>query len=336
MDFRKIVHIPPVKNKICHQEQILLMGSCFAENIGKRLVEGRFSTLANPFGILYNPSSISAALRQIISPEREIKKEDLFCGADGMWHSFDFHSNYSATTPEEALLRMNGSIEEARESLRKAKVLIVTFGTSWVFKLADGDSKGAVVGNCHKLPANKFIRERLRVEDIVSDWRDLLIEIEEFRSGVPLRVIFTVSPIRHWKDGAFGNQCSKATLLLAIDDLIEWSSTMEYFPAYEIFMDELRDYRFYDSDMIHPSDVGVEYVWDRFSETYFSSESQKELQEWGKIRRMLNHRPSNGMDERHVTFLKSCLLKMEEFDARYPHFDLELEIEDLRKICNTY
>ncbi|MGL4993552.1 MAG: GSCFA domain-containing protein [Bacteroidales bacterium] len=336
MDFRKIVQIPLAKNKIHHQEDILLMGSCFAENIGKRLVEGRFSTLTNPFGILYNPSSISAALRQIISQEYKIKHEDLFCGSDGVWHSFDFHSNYSGITAELALERMNSSIEDARGSLLKAKHLIVTFGTSWVFRLSDGDNKGSVVGNCHKLPAKMFTRERLRVDDIVRDWRDLLIDIQKFRQGEPLRVVFTVSPIRHWKDGAFENQCSKATLILAIDELIKGSVNMEYFPTYEIFMDELRDYRFYDSDMIHPSEVGVDYVWERFADTYFSAQTQRELQEWDKIRRMLDHRPSNGMDERHLSFLKGCLLKMEAFSLKHPHFDLCLEIEELRDICNTY
>lgn len=333
MEFRKRVQIVPSKSPLIHGEQLLVMGSCFAEHIGGRLVDGRFRTLVNPFGVLYNPASIAASLRLLMNPHAKLTKQELFEDRTGRWHSFAFHSSLSGDSAEEALTKMNRSIEVARSALRQTSVLIITFGTAWVYRLV---GVGEVVGNCHKEPAHSFGRERLRVSEIVAEWRALLQELNAFRHGEPLRIIFTVSPIRHWKDGAFGNQCSKATLLLAIDELLEHYPQASYFPAYEIFMDELRDYRFYDPDMIHPSSVGISYVWERFAESYLSETTRRELAEWEQLRRMLAHRSMSGMSESHRKFLSATLQKLEEFAQRYPRYELNIELEALRKLCNTF
>lgn len=240
---------------------IVSIGSCFSDEIGERLHDGGFCVEQNPFGTLYNPASIAPALRRIMD-DREIGKEDLV-EHEGLWHSWHHHGSFSRPTAEGCLEACNSRLHQAHQALREANLLIVTFGSAWVYDLAAHG--GETVANCHKLPPQNFVRRCLSVDEIVTLWNPLLQELSAFNTQ--LSVLFTVSPIRHMADGAHGNQLSKSTLLLAIDNLISifnYHFSISYFPAYEIVLDELRDYRFYGPDMVHPSLLAVDVVWDRF------------------------------------------------------------------------
>ena len=235
---------------------IVTLGSCFADEIAVRLQESDFHVEANPFGTLYNPASIAAALERLMA-DRAIGEADLV-EYEGLWHSWHHHGSFSRPTPEETLAACNDRIHQAHQALREADLLMVTFGTAWVFERVDTRS---VVANCHKLPPTTFTRRRMTVDEVVALWQPLLLKIHSYYPD--LHVLFSVSPIRHMADGAHGNQLSKSTLLLAVDELCgePWTS---YFPAYEVVLDELRDYRYFDEKMTHPTDLAIEVVWERF------------------------------------------------------------------------
>ena len=252
---------------------IVSLGSCFSDEIGMRLRDSGFHIEQNPFGTLYNPASIASALRRMMY-DIEVGEEDLV-EYEGLWHSWHHHGSFSRTTAEGCLEACNSRLHQAHLALKEASLLMVTFGSAWIF-----EHEGAVVANCHKLPQQMFVRRRMSVDDIVALWRPLLDELHACYPS--LNILFTVSPIRHIGDGAHGNQLSKSTLLLAVDELVDKDlppakrkkkgMKMEdqerpvtlYFPSYEIVLDELRDYRFYDPDMVHPSSLAVDMVWDRF------------------------------------------------------------------------
>lgn len=254
---------------------IVSLGSCFSDEIGRRLQECGFPVEQNPFGTLYNPASIASALRRIMD-DREIGMEDLV-EYEGLWHSWHHHGSFSRPTAEACLEACNSRLHQAHQALKEARLLMITFGSAWVYEVK---GEAMVVANCHKLPQDHFVRRMLTVEDIVALWRPLL---DEIHACCPmLHTLFTVSPIRHIGDGLHGNQLSKSTLLLAVDELVDKELPLAkrkkkgvkekdpekpvtvYFPAYEIVLDELRDYRFYDADMVHPTDLAVDVVWDRF------------------------------------------------------------------------
>ncbi|MGX8712392.1 MAG: GSCFA domain-containing protein [bacterium] len=270
------VGIPPLPFSIDFATGIVSMGSCFSDEIGERLRNSGFHIEQNPFGTLYNPASVASALRRIMY-DSEIGMEDLV-KHEGLWHSWHHHGSFSRETPEECLEACNNRIHQAHIALKEADLLMITFGSAWVYGLVSAD--GETVANCHKLPQNYFVRRRMSVDDIVSLWRPLLDELHTYYPS--LHILFTVSPIRHIGDGLHGNQLSKSTLLLAVDELVDHNlppiesknkgakiAALEkvavvYFPAYELVVDELRDYRFFDSDMVHPSTLAVDVVWDRF------------------------------------------------------------------------
>lgn len=258
---------------------IVSLGSCFSDEIGARLRDSRFHIEQNPFGTLYNPASIASALRRLIY-DREIGMEDLV-EYEGLWHSWHHHGSFSRPTAEECLEACNSRLHQAHQALKEARLLMITFGSAWVYGLAARG--GETVANCHKLPQENFVRRKMSVDDIVSLWRPLLDELHACYPS--LNVLFTVSPIRHIGDGLHGNQLSKSTLLLAIDALVDQElpsakrkrkgvkveepdhPVTVYFPSYEIVLDELRDYRFFDPDMAHPTSLAVDVVWDRFQRT---------------------------------------------------------------------
>ncbi|MGL5920224.1 MAG: GSCFA domain-containing protein, partial [Bacteroidales bacterium] len=280
MEFRKIVKIEDQSFGIGYENRILSLGSCFADHIGAKLKEAKIPVCSNPFGVLYNPVSVLNALKQLADPA-EVTLSDLI-EHHGLYHSFAFHSAFSDQSPENALLNMNKALRDGAESFSKRDRLLVTFGTAWIYEYTE---ENLIVSNCHKLPAKEFNRRRLTVSEITALWAAFLTSFAETHPGA--KVVFTVSPIRHWKDGAFENQCSKATLILAVDELCKQFSFCSYFPSYEIFMDELRDYRFYAEDMIYPSAQGIEYVWERFGDTFFSAQTKEDMKEWEKLRKML-------------------------------------------------
>ena len=310
-------------------EPILLLGSCFVENMGKRLEDNKFQIDLNPFGTLYNPASIAETLRMLLHPER-FTENNLFLH-EGIYHSFSHHSRFSSSSAEDCLKNINDRLFLSAERLRQEQRLIVTWGTAWAYRLK---SSGEIVANCHKLPDKLFERELLSVRQIVTEWKELLLSLWE--QNPELRILFTISPIRHWKDGAHGNQISKATLLLAVHELEQtFPEHIAYFPAYEIMMDELRDYRFYADDMLHPSEQAVEYIWETFARHLFTQETKKILQAWSHIQKALQHKPFHPESETYKQFLSQTLLKMERLTEKFPYFDLEKEITKIKETSSN-
>lgn len=335
MDFRTAIKPAPATIRVDHSSGIMMLGSCFSDNIGRRLLDGLFDVDVNPMGTLYNPASIASALDDIME-RREFAAADLF-EHDGRWHSFAHHSRFSGTDPEKVLKGINSRLRTAHDNLRLGRVLIVTLGTAWIFSLR---ATGRVVSNCHKLPQAMFERSRMSVSDIVTLWQPLLSRLREFNPS--LQVIFTVSPIRHLADGAHGNQLSKATLLLAVDALIEAASTvmpteavcpdgtillidpvppmaMEYFPAYEALMDDLRDYRFYAADMTHPSETAADYVYSLFASSHMSEATRSLAAACRKVTRRLAHRPMTDDKTAIERFEQSTLQLVESLSLSHPY-----------------
>lgn len=257
------VDISPSKRKISFDDKIMVLGSCFSDNIGQKLLQSGFDVSANPFGTLYNPRSIADSImrmqqRSLFNIEDCIgmgSGSDLIC-------SFSHHTSFARKTAEEFIANANAKLIQAADFLEQCDILIITWGTAWCYRHV---ASGKIVSNCLKRDAREFSRERMSTGDITGLYTSLL-------QSLPPRTkaIFTVSPIRHLKDGAHGNQTSKSTLLLSADSLIEKLPGTEYFPSYEIVMDELRDYRFYADDMTHPSQLAVDYIWERFCDTYMT------------------------------------------------------------------
>lgn len=312
MQFRTPVAISPSPWTIHHPHRVVMVGSCFVENISEKMRQSGFAVDVNPTGILYNPSSLAGCLTDLLD-DRRFAADDLFLH-QGAYHSFAHHSRFSATDQQEALQAINERMESSGRFLAQADRIVVTFGSARVYRLASGQ----VVANCHKLPAAYFIEQRLSVDEIVSEWR---VVIERLAAVNPqLRILFTVSPIRHWKDGAHENQLNKSTLLLAVDRLVECYPQCAYFPSYELMMDDLRDYRFYAADMIHPNAIAIDYIWERFAETYFSIETRKLMSEWEHIRRDLSHRPFDPTSEAYRQFREKAQRREQSFLKEHPEF----------------
>lgn len=328
MDFRTPVIISESTFRIDHSTKIMLFGSCFSENIGAKLLRYKFRINANPFGIVYNPLSIATVINRLLSNQNFSETDLVF--HNGVYQSFLHHGQFSHPDKNKCMENISRMFAEAAAFIPRTDVFFITFGTAYVYKLK---STGKVVANCHKFPPNTFTRERLTVEAIVKEWNDVINTISALNPVT--RFIFTVSPIRHWKDGAHENQISKSILHLAIDELQEiFASVLSYFPAYEILLDELRDYRFFTEDMIHPSDVATDYIWERFCKTFFRKETQDTISEWNQISRSLNHVPLNESTENYRQFLKQTLQKLILFRQNHPQIDCRRETEELTKKIN--
>lgn len=287
MELQTKVDISRKLLKLTHEDGMVLMGSCFADNIGDKLREAHFDCCVNPFGTLYNPMSVGEALREILRCRRYEASDSEVFEKDGVWHSWMHHSRFSAGSVDELLDNINGAISDANGRLLSCRLLVVTLGTSYVYRLR-GD--GRLVANCHKVRESEFVRGRLSVEDVVDEWLPLLDELHA--ANPDMKVMFTVSPIRHKRDGLHANQLSKSVLLLAADRLCgERPDMCLYFPAYEIVVDELRDYRFYADDLVHPSAMAVEYIWERFCDAFFDRRTMEKVTEWRKYEAHRRHRP---------------------------------------------
>lgn len=294
---------------------ILMMGSCFAEHIGHQLEEFLFPVILNPMGIQYNPLSIAKALEQIMD-ERVYTEADLI-EHQGRYHSLMHHGDFSHPDAQVVLERIRLQMDRTYEALPKMKHVIFTFGTAYVY---EEKKTNEIVSNCHKLPASQFSRRRLLVPEIVDVYEKLLNRLLQVNSQ--LQVVFTVSPVRHLRDGAHDNQLSKSTLLLAIEELTtRYSNRVHYFPAYEILLDELRDYRFFNADMTHPSPVAVEIVWCKFQQACISEHVYDYMHQWQKILKQLGHRPIQPGSEAHRKFLQQVRSKIEKLQTQYPRLD---------------
>ena len=297
MEFRTFVACEPSVYQMDYDSSILSVGSCFTENIGQKLDYFRFRTEVNPCGIVYNPLSAANVLK-MLAERRRFTEEDLWEN-QGKWVSLYHHGRFSSEKKEDCLHSINTHLERAADFLKKTDFLLITFGTAWVYRHR---KSGIIVSNCHRFPGSDFERFRLSVEEIVKVYQALLAELRE--KNPRLKVIFTVSPIRHWKDGAHANQTSKAVLLLLVEELCRTIPQTYYFPAYEILMDELRDYRFYADDMLHPSTLAIEYIWEKFRDTWISPRIYDLMLRVDKLNKGLAHRPFSATSADYLNFKK--------------------------------
>ena len=300
------VVLPKQAPRIVPSTRFLLVGSCFATHIGGQLQRSGLQVEVNPFGVVYNPESIALALEAML--DERLPDGCFFEGRDNLWHSWLHASEFSAPDEATCRKRVGERFTEACGKLRQADVICFTFGTNRVYEHA-----GRVVGNCHKEPASQFVERSLTIQEIVERWHTLL---ERIRTVNPTaEIIFTVSPYRYAKYGMVENQRAKATLLLAIEELTREMERVHYFPAYEILLDELRDYRFYASDMLHPSEVAVNYIWQRFTSWAFTPEALKFAQEWERTERDLAHRPLNPDSDAHKAFLEKVMARRAQLEC---------------------
>lgn len=315
MKFRTEIEITSLGVKIGYENRVLALGSCFAAHIARKLAGAKFRVAENPSGILFNPLSIAAAIRSYADPAPVTRGE---LGFDGeVWHHFGFHGDFSAPTADEALQKMNAARQAGADALRTADRIVLTFGTAWVY-----ERQGEAVANCHRRPAAEFARRRLGVDEIVTAFADLM--------AGPLggrEVILTVSPVRHLGDSLAGNAVSKAALRLAAEELAERFPDVHYFPAYEILNDDLRDYRFYADDLVHPSPQAVEYVWEKFSAAVLSEQARRLLPDVRHIVVAAAHRPRNPQS---ATYREFCRRRLEEI-AALPQIDFRTEAEYFRR-----
>lgn len=314
------------------------LGSCFSESMGERLTQAKFACDVNPFGILYNPFSIAKAIETMAGGRLyDEDSPELFSTGDGWWHSFMHHSRFSAPTKEECLRLINERLQPAIEALPKLDCLLVTLGTAYVYFRKDRTKEGAAgplfdeaVANCHKLPEKCFVRTLVEPSGVFEALDRAFGRLRELNPK--LTIVFTVSPVRHARDGFHGSQLSKASLLLGVEELCrKWPDNCLYFPAYEILMDELRDYRFYADDMLHPSTLAVDYIWECFCQTYLTKGTRDVMAECLSVSRDLAHRPFHPDSPQYRNFLTQITLKIGRLMEKCPTLDFKKELE----LCRT-
>lgn len=299
------------RNPINYDSKLLLIGSCFSENIGEKLSYYKFQSKQNPFGILFHPKAIEHLVTNAINEKKYTEKDLIF--QNERWHCLDAHSSLSSVNKGDLLGNLNAALVTTKEQLEEATHVIITLGTSWVYRFIETD---AIVANCHKIPQKKFLKELLSVDEVSEILEGITILIKSINSSV--NIIFTVSPVRHLKDGFVENTQSKSHLIAGIHNVVNHRNGVHYFPSYEIMIDELRDYRFYNEDMIHPNKTAVNYIWNKFSSTWFNEESQKIMQEIETIQKGISHRPFNENSEQHQKFLKNLDLKINKIKSKLP------------------
>jgi hypothetical protein len=323
--FRTLVDARVAERQASYHAYSFFTGSCFSENIGNRLCELGLPVCVNPFGILYNPVSICNSLEILING-RKYKKSDLGFH-NGLWFSFDHHGRFSAGEQADCLARINESIESGRESLQKSSHLFITLGTAWVYQLK---TSRKIVANCHKIPDSSFLRRVLQTDEITQQFGVFLKNLKKWNPD--LQVVFSLSPVRHTRDGAEGNALSKAILLIAIHQIIADNPGTSYFPAWEIMMDDLRDYRFYESDMLHPNNQAIGYISERFADAWLSGETREIMKGMEKIVLARKHRPVNPDTEEFRRFVLSALSETHKLQVKYPFIDLSEDLLNFKRL----
>ncbi len=318
------VQLPAAASAITFDTPVIFLGSCFANEIGYRMAAGKLPVMTNPHGTLFNPFSVADALDRFI--EGHLYTEDEIYLHQDRYLSLAHHTAFSSYERDVLIERLNGVSHTASSFIRKASFLFVTFGTSYIYTLRE---TGAIVANCHKLPSSLFSRRQASWSEIADRWKETLNRLAEMNPS--LKVWLTVSPVRHLSDGAHGNQLSKAHLLLAAEELLSHPSVEGYFPAYEIFMDELRDYRYYAADMIHPSETAIDYIWEKFCSIFISGHTLRLWSEAAKITRATGHRITGGKIET-VSFANAMLDRIMELNSRAPFLDLAEEEKYFRNL----
>ena len=318
MEFFLPFQIPSFPFKISYHDKILFIGSCFSEEIGNKMGELKFDILQNPNGILYDPISISDSIFSYI--ENKPYKEEILFLLNGLWHSWEHHSAFSGVNKKEVLEKINQSQSAAHTFLKKAKFLIITFGTAFNYELKKNKQ---IVANCHKAPADYFQKKLLSSSEIIDATLGVLKAVELFNPG--LKIIFTISPVKHVRDGVVANNRSKARLIEAVQSLIELNLNAFYFPSYELVNDVLRDYRFYKNDLVHPNEAAVNFVFEKFLESFLDDSSKKIKEEINKVVAALNHKPFLKESEAHQMFVNAQLKNIRNIKNNYPFIDLSKE-----------
>lgn len=310
MELQTILPLDKASKPINYNSKIVLLGSCFVEHIGDKLDYLKFESHLNPVGILFLPISIRTFVSRAVRKEL-YKKEDLFYWND-RWACFEVHSSLSNASQDQLLANLNDIIKETRRQLKSASHLVITLGTAWGFQLLE---TGSWVANCHKVPQNKFVKKLMSVEEIRNSLTTMITQIRELNPDV--QIIWSVSPVRHLKNGFVENQRSKAHLITAVHQVAD-NHNSHYFPSYELMMDELRDYRFYDKDMIHPNSLAVEYIWEKFSSSWVAEEAYSLMEEVASIQKALAHKPFEKKSEAHKKFLKALEERILKLQKKYP------------------
>jgi hypothetical protein len=319
MDFHLEFSPKPFEVKIKHQHKLLLIGSCFTEQIGSKLANHKFVVLDNPNGILFNPASISKSISSYIN-NKQYSESDLFYQNE-CWNSWEHHSRFSNPDKEKCLAVINESQTTAHNFLKQADWLLITLGSAFVYQLDNNE----VVANCHKVPTDKFVKRLLSVTEVFSDLDRMVAETKAFKPNI--KIIFTISPVRHLRDGFVENNRSKATLIQAVHQLTEKNENCLYFPAYELIIDDLRDYRFFAEDMVHPNYAATNYVWEKFVTTCIDEPSQQLMKEIAIIAAAKNHKPFNPTSVQHKKFLQKNLEKVKSLQQQFSYLNFKEEEE---------
>ncbi|MEO9099841.1 MAG: GSCFA domain-containing protein [Ginsengibacter sp.] len=318
MEFFLPFQIQTFPFKISYTDKILLIGSCFSEEIGNKLSDLKFNVLQNPNGILYDPLSIADALFSYI--ENQTFDEEDLVELNGLWHSWKHHSVFSGTNKNEVLNKINRSQSGAHAFLKEAKVLIITFGSAFNYQLKNNSKN---VANCHKASADFFIKNLLHMEEIKANLLSVITALEQFNPE--LKIIFTVSPVKHIKDGVVENNRSKARLIETVHSMVEEKENVFYFPSFELVNDVLRDYRFYKSDLVHPNETATSFVFEKFCNSFVDDRSMKILSEIKQIVNAANHKPFFKESAAHQKFIATQLQKIDEIEKKYSNLNLSKE-----------
>lgn len=316
MQFRTQIPISKSNNPIDYNSKIVSLGSCFAENIGEKFDYFKFQNNTNPFGIIFNPVSIEKIITKVVNKEL-FTENDIFFHNE-RWHCFDVHSDLSNSDKEQFIANLNQVAKSLCKQLEQATHIIITYGTSWIYRNLESSE---IVANCHKISQKKFSKELLSINVIGESIQNTINQIHKINSNA--KFIFTVSPVRHIKDGFAENQLSKSLLFAALHSNLKSSFYLkaEYFPSYEIIMDELRDYRFYKEDMLHPNQIAVDYIWERFSESFISQNAAQTMNEVMEIQKGLSHRSFNPESEQHQKFLIIIDQKIKALQGKFPNIE---------------
>jgi len=323
MEFFLPFQIPDFPFSISYSDKILFLGSCFSEEIGNKMLGLKFNVLQNPNGILYDPQSVADAMFGYIN-NRIYKEEDLF-ELNGLWHSWKHHSEYSGMNKEEVLQKINSSQSGAHYFLKEAKFLILTLGTAFNYQLKNN---GENVANCHKAPSAFFKKNFLSTKEIIEEFSNAMNALGTFNSEI--KIIFTISPVKHVRDGIIENNRSKARLIEAVHTLVEENKNAFYFPSYEPVTDVLRDYRFYKNDWVHPNETATSYVFEKFCNSFMNEETRNIMNEIKKIISAVNHKPFLKESAAHQKFIASQLENIQKIEVKYPFINLSKEKEYFR------
>lgn len=325
MKFHFEFDIKKITNPINHQHKLLLMGSCFTENMGEKLRKQKFQVLENPNGILFNPVSVSEAISAYIS-NKKYTPSNLFQYNEA-WHSWKHHSRFSGITAIESIDKINTATAAAHEYVKNADYVMITLGSAWVYELTEkaiGAELHSVAANNHKAPADWFSRKLLTVTNTIEVLENMLAQLFLFNPAI--KIIFTISPVRHLREGVVENNRSKAVLIQSVHELVDKYSQLYYFPAYEIVIDDLRDYRFYAEDLVHPNYQATQYVWEKLIAACMNEQTQLLMKDIADINLAFQHKPFNGASTQHQKFLSSYLSKTKQLLAQYPYLDFTNEL----------